>query len=66
MVEPAFSVLKRGLVGTWHKVSTKHLGAYLQEMTWRFNNSKEPYLLRDTMLKLIQSDNLEYKKSNCQ
>ena len=60
-VESAFSLLKRGIVGTWHKVSTKHLAAYLQEMTWRFNNRKNPYLFRDTMLKLINSSNLEYK-----
>src|SRR5229473_3274918 len=61
-VESAFSLLKRGIVGTWHKVSTKHLAAYLQEMTWRFNNRKNPYLFRDTILKLIASVNLEYKE----
>jgi len=60
-VESAFSLLKRGIVGTWHRVSTKHLSAYLQEMTWRFNNRKNPYLFRDTMLKLIASSNVEYK-----
>jgi transposase-like protein len=60
-VESAFSLLKRGIVGTWHRVSTKHLGAYLQEMTWRFNNRKNPFLFRDTILKLIASGNLEYK-----
>jgi transposase-like protein len=60
-VESAFSLLKRGIVGTWHKVSTKHLSAYLQEMTWRFNNRKNPYLFRDTMLKLIASGNVQYK-----
>jgi hypothetical protein len=31
-------------------------------MTWRFNNHKNPFLFRDTMLKLIHSDNLEYKE----
>jgi hypothetical protein len=61
-VEPAFSLLKRGIVGTWHRVSTKHLAAYLQEMTWRFNNRKNPFLFRDAILKLIASDNLEYKE----
>jgi transposase-like protein len=61
-VESAFSLLKRGIVGTWHRVSAKHLAAYLDEMTWRFNNRKNPFLFRDTMLKLIQSDNLEYKE----
>lgn len=61
-VESAFSLLKRGIIGTWHRVSAKHLAAYLDEMTWRFNNRKNPFLFRDTMLKLIHSDNLEYKE----
>jgi len=60
-VESAFSLLKRGIVGTWHKVSAKHLPAYLDEMCFRFNNRKNPYLFRDTVLKLIDSPNLEYK-----
>jgi transposase-like protein len=60
-VESAFSLLKRGIVGTWHKVSAKHLPAYLDEMCFRFNNRKNPYLFRDTILKLIGSPNLEYK-----
>src|SRR5882762_5252920 len=61
-VESAFSLLKRGIFGTWHKVSAKHLPAYLDEMCFRFNNRKNPYLFRDTMLKLIDSPNLEYKQ----
>ena len=61
-VESAFSLLKRGIVGSWHRVSAKHLQAYLDEMTWRFDNRKNPYLFRDTMLKLISSANLEYRK----
>ena len=61
-VESAFSLLKRGIMGTWHRVSANHLAAYLDEMTWRFNNRKNPFLFRDTMLKLIHSDNLEYKE----
>jgi hypothetical protein len=39
----------------------KHRPAYLQEMTWRFNNRKNPYLFRDTIFKLIASVNVEYK-----
>jgi transposase-like protein len=60
-VESAFSLLKRGIVGTWHKVSAKHLPAYLDEMCFRFNNRKNPSLFRDTLIKLILSPNLEYK-----
>jgi transposase-like protein len=60
-VESAFSLLKRGIVGTWHKVSAKHLPAYLDEMCFRFNNRKNRFLFRDTLTKLILSPNLEYK-----
>jgi len=61
-VEFAFSWLKHGIIGTWHKVSAKHLPAYLDEMTWRFDNRNNPFLFRDTMLRLIHSDNIEYKE----
>lgn len=61
-VESAFSLLKRGIVGTWHKVSAKHLPAYLDEMCFRFNNRRNPFLFRDTLLKLIASQNVEYKE----
>ncbi len=37
-VECAFSLLKRASIGTWHKVSAKYLEAYLDEMSFRFNN----------------------------
>ena len=65
-VESAFSLLKRGIVGTWHKVDAKYLPAYLDEMCFRFNNRKNPYLFRDTILKLIQTPNLEYKELTAQ
>ena len=61
-VESAFSLLKRGIVGTWHKVDAKHLPAYLDEMCFRFNNRKNPYLFRDTLTKLVNTPNLEYKE----
>jgi transposase-like protein len=61
-IESAFSLLKRGIIGSWHKVSAKHLQAYLDEMTWRFDNRNNPYLFRDTMMKLIEAPVLEYKK----
>jgi hypothetical protein len=49
-------------VGSWHKVSAKHLPAYLDEMTFRFNNRNNPYLFRDTLMKLIEAPTLEYKE----
>ncbi len=61
-VESAFSLLKRGIIGTWHRVSAKHLEAYLNEMCFRFNNRKNPYLFRDTLLRMLASENVEYKQ----
>jgi transposase-like protein len=60
-VENIWSLLKRSLVGSYHKVSKKHLDAYLDELEWRFNNRDNPYLFRDTLLKLIKSENLPYQ-----
>ncbi len=61
-VESAFSLLKRGIVGTWHRVSAKHLQAYLDEMCFRFDNRKNPFLFRDTLLRLFQTERLEHKQ----
>ena len=36
-IENAFSLLKRGVYGTFHKVSIKHLGRYCNEFSYRFN-----------------------------
>jgi len=58
----AFSLQRHGIVGTWYQVSAKHLTAYLREMAWRFNNRTNPYAFRDTMMKLIESPNIECKK----
>jgi hypothetical protein len=49
-------------VGSFHQVSEKHLDRYLDELEFRFNNRNNPYLFRDTLLRLIASDNLEYKE----
>ena len=61
-IESAFSLLKRGIVGSWHKICAKHLQAYLDEMSWRFDNRFNSYLFRDTLMKLIEAPVLEYKK----
>jgi len=60
-VENVWSLLKRSIMGSYHKVSAKHLDAYLNELEWRFNNRENPYLFRDTLLKLINSENLPYQ-----
>jgi hypothetical protein len=45
-----------------HRLSAKHLEAYLNERPFWFNNRSNPYLFRDTLMKLIEAPVLEYKK----
>lgn len=40
-IESAFSLLKRGIIGSFHNVSIKHLGRYLWEFEYRFNRRKQ-------------------------
>ena len=61
-VENVWSLLKRSIIGAYHKVSVKHLDAYLDELEWRFNNRENPYLFRDTIRKLLCSDALPYER----
>jgi transposase-like protein len=61
-IENVWSLLKRSVTGTYHKLSIKHLDAYLDELEWRFNNRENPYLFRDTLIKLLAAKNLEYQE----
>ena len=61
-VEGVWSLFKRSLTGSYHKLSAKHLNSYLDELEWRFNNRKNPYLFRDTLLKLLGAERLEYNQ----
>jgi transposase-like protein len=61
-IESVWSLLKRSVVGTYHKVSVKHLDAYLDELEHRFNNRENKFLFRDTLLKLIEAKKLTYQE----
>jgi len=61
-IEGVWSLFKRSVIGSFHKVSLKHLDAYLDELEWRFNNRDNPYLFMDTLLKLLKAESLPYQK----
>lgn len=61
-VESAFSLLKRGIIGTWHRVSAKHLQSYCEEMSFRFNRRKNPNLFTDTLRHMITAPVLTFDK----
>ena len=39
-IESFWSLLKRGVVGTFHNVSRKHLQRYVDEFEFRYNHRK--------------------------
>jgi len=59
--ESAFSLLKHGMVGTQHRISSKHLPAYLDEMTLRFNRRKNRDLFVDTLRHIVTTPTLTFK-----
>jgi transposase-like protein len=61
-IESAFSLLKRGILGSWHKVSAKHLPAYLEEMTFRFNRRGRSDLFVDTLRHMVTADPLTFEQ----
>lgn len=61
-VESAFGLFKRGLIGSFHQVSAKHLDRYLDEFEFRYNNRKNAYLFRDTLTNLTKGAALPYDK----
>jgi transposase-like protein len=61
-IESAFGLFKRAIVGSFHQVSHKHLDRYLDEFEFRFNNRKNPYLFRDTLMRLVRGVALPYEK----
>jgi hypothetical protein len=60
-VENHWSLLKRGIVGSFHKVSVKHLPLYLTEFSYRYNRRfEEASLFSQTMTHLVQSGHTTY------
>ena len=61
-IEGVWSLFKRSIVGTFHKMSVKHMDRYLEELEWRFNNRDNPYIFRDTLARIMNTDPLRYKE----
>jgi transposase-like protein len=59
-IESVWSLFKRSVIGSYHHLSVKHLPEYLDEMAFRYNNRENAYLFRDTLLRLIGAEPLEY------
>ena len=61
-IEGVWGLSKRSIVGSFHKISKKHLDRYIDEFEFRFNNRNNPFIFRDAMRELVTCGNLEYRK----
>ena len=52
-IESFWSLLKRGIIGSYHHVSDAYLPLYLNEFAFRFNNRKEPQMF-EKMLQTVE------------
>ena len=51
-IENYWSLFKRGLIGSFHQVSVKHLERYMAEFDYRFNNRKDVDLFIKTIARM--------------
>ena len=60
-IEGVWSLFKRSIVGSFHKVSLKHIDRYLEELEWRFNNRNNPHIFTDTLRRILTTNALPYR-----
>jgi hypothetical protein len=64
-VEGYFSILKRGIIGVYHHVDSKHLHRYLSEFNFRYNERKVTDAKRsEAALTGIEGKRLMYRDSS--
>lgn len=62
-IESAFSLFKRAIVGSYHKMSRDHMDSYLDEFCWRFNRrAMQPQLFDMALHNLTERKPLTFKK----
>jgi transposase-like protein len=60
-IESAFSLFKRGVLGSFHQVSGKHLQRYLYEFEYRFNRRKDVNLFADAVTQMVSTPEMKYR-----
>jgi transposase-like protein len=64
-IESVWALLKRGVYGTWHHISTKHVARYVNEVTFRLNagNVANHTLDRlDSFIRAVDGQRLTYER----
>lgn len=60
-VESAFSLLKRGIIGSFHWISPKHLHRYLSEFEYRFNARNDGNKFNRTLAAMLSTPQMSYQ-----
>lgn len=60
-IDGFWSLLKRGIIGSFHQVSIKHLDRYIAEFQFRFNNREEQEIFAAVIIGLVTKSALRYK-----
>lgn len=60
--ESAFSLFKRGIIGSFHRVSIKHLHRYLAEFETRFNMRKDMSRFENIVRRMLTTDTMPYQQ----
>ena len=61
-IEGVWSLFKRSIVGSFHKVSSKHIDRYLSELEWRFNNRHNEHIFLDALRRIVRTEALPYRE----
>ncbi len=61
-IESAFSLFKRGVIGSFHQISIKHLQRYLNEFSYRFNRREDDEAFLETVRRLAGFKPLTFGK----
>ncbi len=61
-VDGYWGLLKRGIIGSFHQVSVKHLGRYLSEFQFKWNNRESQHIFVLVIAALVIGSALPYAK----
>jgi transposase-like protein len=61
-IENYWSLFKRGLIGSFHQVSVKHLERYMAEFDYRFNNRKDVDIFIKTIARMCGTIPMQFKQ----
>jgi len=60
-IDNYWGLLKRGLIGSYHRVSIKHLHRYLAEFQYRWNNKEQQDMFTLVIVQMLIASAMEYK-----